>query len=107
MINYGRIVIAIAIMAVVTYLTRMLPMVLLKKRITNTYIKSFLYYVPYVVLSAMTFPEALYSTASMISALVGIATALFLGWKGYSLLPVAITSVGAVFLCERILVLIL
>ena len=107
MINYGRILIAILIMAVVTYLTRMLPMVLLKKRITNAFIKSFLYYVPFVVLSAMTFPEALYSTASLISAAVGIITALLMGWKGFSLLPVALTSVGAVFMCERLLTLIL
>ena len=88
MLDYGRILAAIAVMAVVTYLTRMLPLVLFKKRITNPFIQSFLYYVPYAVLSAMTFPEVLYSTASLISALCGLAAALFLAERLLMLLGV-------------------
>ena len=103
MLNYPRILAAIAVMALVTYLPRMLPLVLFKKRITNPFIQSFLYYVPYAVLSAMTFPEVLYSTASLISALCGLAVALFLAFRGKGLLPVALTACGVVFLAERLL----
>lgn len=103
MLNYGRILACIAVMAVVTYLVRMLPLVLVKKRIENRFIQSFLYYVPYAVLSAMTFPEVLYSTASLISALCGLAAALFLAFRGKGLLPVALTACGVVFLAERLL----
>ena len=103
MLDYGRILAAVAVMALVTYLPRMLPLVLFKKRITNPFIKSFLYYVPYAVLSAMTFPEVLYSTASLISALCGLAAALFLAFRGKGLLPVALTACGVVFVAERLL----
>ena len=68
----------ILVMAGVTYLIRMLPLTLSKKEITNPYIKSFLYYVPYACLAAMTFPAILTSTASMISGAVGFAAALFM-----------------------------
>ena len=103
MLDYGRILSAVAVMALVTYLPRMLPLVLFKKRITNSFVKSFLYYVPYAVLSAMTFPEVLYSTASLLSALCGLAAALFLAFRGKGLLPVALTACGVVFLAERLL----
>ena len=64
-----NIYIYILVMAGVTYLIRMLPLVLLKKKITSRYIKSFLYYVPYACLAAMTFPAILHSTANIYSAL--------------------------------------
>ena len=60
--------IAVLLMAVVTYIPRMLPMVLVKSKIKSNFIKSFLYYVPYAVLGAMIFPEILYSTGSIASA---------------------------------------
>lgn len=106
-LNYGRILAAIAVMAVVTYLPRMLPLVLFKRRITQPFVQSFLYYVPYAVLAAMTFPEVLYSTASMLSALVGLAIALVLAYHGRGLLTVALSACGAVFICERLLSLLL
>lgn len=106
-LNYGRILAAIAVMAVVTYLPRMLPLVLFKRRITQPFVQSFLYYVPYAVLAAMTFPEVLYSTASMLSALVGLAVALALAYHGKGLLTVALSACGAVFICERLLSLLL
>lgn len=106
-LNYGRILAAIAVMAVVTYLPRMLPLVLFKRRITQPFVQSFLYYVPYAVLAAMTFPEVLYSTASMLSALVGLAVALVLAYHGKGLLTVALSACGAVFICERLLSLLL
>lgn len=91
-------------MAGVTYLIRMLPLVLSKKEITNTYIKSFLYYVPYACLAAMTFPAILSSTASIYSALVGFAVAVIAAYKEKSLLTVALLACTAVFVMERIMI---
>ena len=93
----------IFVMAAVTYLIRMLPLALSKKGITNQYIKSFLYYVPYACLAAMTFPAILYSTASLYSALAGLIIAIIAAYKGKSLLIVALAACIAVFLVERIL----
>ena len=91
-------------MAGVTYLIRMLPLVLSKKEITNTYIKSFLYYVPYACLAAMTFPAILFSTASIYSALVGFVIAIIAAYKEKSLLTVALLACAAVFIVERIMI---
>jgi branched-subunit amino acid transport protein len=93
----------IFVMAAVTYLIRMLPLALSKKEITNRYIKSFLYYVPYACLAAMTFPAILYSTASFYSALAGLITAIIAAYRGKSLLIVALAACIAVFFVERIL----
>ena len=93
----------IFVMAAVTYLIRMLPLALSKKEITNQYIKSFMYYVPYACLAAMTFPAILYSTASLYSALAGLIIAIIAAYKGKSLLIVALAACIAVFLVERIL----
>ena len=68
----------IAVMALVTYLIRVLPLTIFQKKIENRYIQSFLYYVPYTCLSAMTFPAILYATESVLSAAAGIAAALVL-----------------------------
>ena len=89
-------------MAGVTYLIRMLPLVLAKKEITNTYIKSFLYYVPYACLAAMTFPAILQATDSIYSALAGFAVAIIAAYKEKSLLTVALLACAAVFIVERI-----
>ncbi len=89
-------------MAGVTYLIRMLPLVLAKKEITNTYIKSFLYYVPYACLAAMTFPAILHATDSIYSALCGFAVAIIAAYKEKSLLTVALLACAAVFIVERI-----
>lgn len=93
----------ILVMAGVTYLIRMFPLVLSKKEITNKYIKSFLYYVPYACLAAMTFPSILYSTASIYSALAGLIVAIIAAYRGKSLLTVALFACAAVFIAERIL----
>ncbi len=89
-------------MAGVTYLIRMLPLVVLKKKITNRFIRSFLYYIPYAVLAAMTFPTVLGATSSWISALAGLVIAVISAFLGLSLLPVALLSCLAVFLCEAL-----
>ena len=93
----------ILVMAVVTYLIRMLPLALSKKEITSPFIKSFLFYVPYACLAAMTFPAILTSTASVISAVVGFAVALIMAYKEKSLLTVALCACAAVFIVERVL----
>ena len=93
-------------MAGVTYLVRMLPLVLVKKKIKNRFLLSFLYYVPYAVLSVMTVPAIFYATSSPWSALAGFAVALILAFFEKSLLTVAIFSSAAVFVTEIILPLI-
>ena len=90
-------------MAGVTYLVRMLPMVLIKKKIQNRFLLSFLYYIPYAVLTVMTVPAILYSTSSVLSAVVGTATALVLAFFNKGLLTVAGISCAAVLITELIL----
>ena len=93
----------ILVMAGVTYLIRMLPLALFRKEITSPFVKSFLYYVPYACLAAMTFPAILFSTASVISALAGFAVALIVAYREKSLLTVALCACAAVFIVERIM----
>lgn len=96
----GYIIAGIAVMALVTYLVRMLPMVLFRKKITNVRVKSFLYYVPYAVLSAMTFPAIFSSTGTYPSAIAGCGIAVFLAYKGKGLLTVAVGAAAAVFIVQ-------
>ena len=69
----------VLVMAVVTYLIRMIPLVLVDREIKNTFIKSFLYYVPYAALASMTFPAILFSTTQMAAAIAGFAVAV--SWR--------------------------
>ena len=96
------IIAGIAVMALVTYLVRMLPMVIFRKKITNVRVKSFLYYVPYAVLSAMTFPAIFSSTGTYPSAIAGCGVAVFLAYKGKGLLTVAVGAAAAVFIVQMI-----
>lgn len=93
----------LAVAAGVTYLIRMLPLVFCRKEITNKYIKSFLYYIPYTVLTAMTVPAIFYSTGSTLSAIIGTAVAVVLAYFGRGLLTVAIGAVTSVFLFELLM----
>lgn len=90
----------IFVMAAVTYLIRMLPLTLIRKEIKNTFIKSFLYYVPYVTLAVMTFPAILTATANIWSAAIGFAIAQILAWNRKSLICVSLFSCAGVFLVE-------
>ncbi|WP_367925257.1 AzlD domain-containing protein [uncultured Ruthenibacterium sp.] len=90
----------IAVMAGVTYLIRMLPMVLLRQKIHSQFVKSFLFYVPYAVLAAMTVPAIFESTGSFVSALAGFLVAAALAWMGGNLLAVALVACAAVYLVE-------
>ena len=93
----------IAVMALVTYLIRALPLTLIHGRIRNKWIRSFLYYVPYACLSAMTFPAIFYATQSVWSAAAGVAAALVLAFFGRSLITVAAGACLAVFLAEQLM----
>lgn len=93
----------IAIMAVVTYIIRMTPIMVFRKKIRSRFIQSFLYYVPYAVLGAMTIPAVLYSTGSMISACVGLITAFILAFFNRSLIVVALSASGAAYIAELIM----
>ena len=93
----------IIIMAVTTYLIRVLPLTLIRKQITNLRIRSFLYYVPYVTLSVMTFPAILEATQSPISGAAALIVGLVLAWMGKSLFQVSVFSCVVVFLLELIL----
>lgn len=86
-------------MAGVTYLIRMVPIVFFRKKIRSRYILSVLYYVPYAVLSAMTFPYIFYETASVYTALAGTIVAIILSVFKRSLITVSICASATVFLC--------
>ncbi|MBQ9766343.1 MAG: AzlD domain-containing protein [Lachnospiraceae bacterium] len=94
----GRILIYILIMALVTYFIRMVPFVLIRKKIKSQYIRNFLYYIPYAVLGAMTIPEIFYSTGDRITAAVGFVVAAVLALMDKSLIIVAICSCLAAYL---------
>jgi len=90
-------------MAGVTYLVRMIPLVLVKKKITNRYIISFLHYIPYAVLTVMTVPGIFYSTSYSVSAIVGFVVAVLFAFMEKTLVIVAAMSCFAVFACEMAL----
>ncbi len=98
--NNYKFFVYLAVMAGITYLIRMLPLVLVKKKITNKFLLSFLYYIPYAVLSVMTIPAIFYATGSKISAIIGFCAALIAAYAQRSLLQVAAISCGVVFITE-------
>lgn len=93
-----RMIALVLTMALVTYLIRVLPMAFIRRKIENEYLKSVLYYLPYTVLSAMTFPFVFYSTGNVLSAIVGVVVALIASISKRSLIVVAILSVFASFI---------
>ncbi len=90
----------IFIMAIVTYIIRVTPMVLFRKKIKNKWIQSFLYYVPYVVLAAMTFPDVFFSTDSTLSAVCGSIVAVILAYFRRGLLTVACGAALTAFIIQ-------
>ncbi|MDO5147136.1 MAG: AzlD domain-containing protein [Eubacteriales bacterium] len=91
------------VMAGVTYLIRAIPLVMVKKKIENQFINSFLYYIPYTVLAAMTFPAIFYATGSKLSAGAGCLTAIILAFYKKSLIVVASGACLAVLAVELVL----
>ena len=96
----AKIYLYIGIMALVTYLIRVLPLTLTRKEIKNRTIRSFLYYVPYVTLAVMTFPAILSATGSIYSAWAALIVGVLLAFKGRSLFQVAVFSCIVVFVLE-------
>lgn len=99
-----NIYIYIAVMAVVTYLIRVLPLTLIRKKITNVTLRSFLYYVPYVTLAIMTFPAIINVTNSVWSGIAALVIGVLLAYFGISLFGVAVCSCAAVCIIELLIV---
>lgn len=99
----NRIYLYILVMAAVTYLIRILPLTLIRREIKHPFIRSFLYYVPYVTLSVMTFPAILTATESIWSAAAALSAAALLAYKGKTLFQVSITACAVVFVIELFL----
>lgn len=93
----------ILVMAAVTYAIRALPLTLIRREIRSRFIRSFLYYVPYATLAAMTFPAILASTDQTLSAAMGYAAALILAFRKQSLIVVALGASIAVFAVELLM----
>ena len=98
-----NIYIYIFVMAAVTYLIRMLPLTLIRKEIKSTYIKSFLYYVPYVTLAVMTFPAIVEATQSPVAGAVALVVGILAAWFGASLFQVSVACCAVVFVIELFL----
>ena len=90
-------------MALVTYLVRMLPLAAIRRKITSPFVLSFLYYVPYAVLTAMTIPGIFFSTGSVLTACVGFAAALIAALFNRGLLIVARSACGGVLAAELVM----
>ena len=90
----------IALMAIVTYAIRVLPLTLIRKEIKNVYVRSFLYYVPYVTLAIMTFPAIIEATNSVWSGIAALVVGVILAYFGSSLLTVSVLSCATVFVLE-------
>ena len=86
-----------------TYLIRAIPFVSIRKKIKNQYINSFLYYIPYTVLAAMTFPTSLYVTGHIVSSISGLLVAILVAIKSKNLTLVAIISCVTVLIVELLL----
>lgn len=94
----------LAVMAGVTYAIRVLPLTLIRKPITNPFLQSFLYYVPYVTLAVMTFPAILNATQSPIAGALALLAGIIAAWCGAGLFPVAVSCCVVVFVSELFLV---
>ena len=94
-LSLSRLVLYMVLMAVVTYLIRMIPFTVFRREIKSRFIKSFLSYVPYAVLGAMTFPGILYATSGIPSAIAGTVVGMILAFCDKSLLTVALGASGA------------
>ena len=98
-----RLLIAVLLMAGVTYIPRVLPLAIFKNKIQSRFLTAFLSYVPFAVLGAMIFPDILSSTGHLASAIVGLVTAAVLAYFERSLLQVAVCAIIAVYMCEVII----
>lgn len=104
--TFARILLMIFVMAFVTYLIRMLPFVIFRKKIKSQFLQSFLYYIPYGVLSAMTVPYIFYSTGNIYSAVMGTIVAVILAIKSKSLIVVALCACATAYFTDLVMTLI-
>lgn len=95
-----NIYIYILIMGAVSFLIRAIPMTLIRKPITNKFVKSFLYYVPYVTLAVMTFPAIIEATQSPISGIAALLVGILTAYFGFDLFKVAVSCCAVVFIIE-------
>lgn len=93
------------LMAGSTYLIRAVPFALVQRKITNRFLRSFLYYIPYAVLTAMTFPAVLFAAGNVVAAAIGFSVAVLFALTDKSLTTVAIAACTAVFLTDWIITL--
>ena len=98
-----RLILMIALMAAVTYLIRMLPLLLFRRKLRNRFVRSLLYYIPYAVLAAMIVPDIFTSTASVFSAMIALIVAVVLSVYGRSLLTVALAACASVYVAELVM----
>ena len=101
--SMGHLALYLVVMALVTYLIRMIPFTLFRKEIKSVFFRSFLAYVPYAVLGAMTFPSIFFATSSLPSAIAGTAVALILAFFRRSLLTVAVGASGTALVVELVM----
>lgn len=99
-----NIYIYIAIMAAVTYAIRVLPLTLIRKQIKNRFLRSFLYYVPYVTLAVMTFPAIVDATQSPVAGAAALVLGVIAAWLGAGLFPVSVLCCMTVLILELFLV---
>lgn len=100
----GNLYIYILVLTAVTYLIRVLPLTLIRREIKNTFLRSFLYYVPYVTLAVMTFPSILSATESPIAGAIALCAGILLAWFGAGLFQVSVLCCVAVFIAELFLI---
>ena len=98
--NLGYLITGMVVMSLTTYLIRVTPMVVFRKKITNRFVRSFLYYVPYVTLAVMTFPAIIEATQSPLAGLLALVAGVLLAWFGGSLFQVAVVCCLVVFAAE-------
>ncbi len=94
----------IAVMSAVVYAIRVLPLTILRRRITNRFVRSFLFYVPYLTLAVMTFPAIVEATRSPLAGAAALVVGVVLAWRGAGLFPVALSCCATVFILELLLV---
>ena len=100
MITFSTAGIMLAVMALTTYAIRVTPMAVFHRKLENRWFKDFMFYIPFCVLAAMTFPDVIYSTKSLTSGIVATVVALIMSWRKRDLLTVAIGAVAAAVLVE-------
>lgn len=97
------IIVCILLAIITTNLIRVVPMLLIKGQISNRFLRSFLYYVPYVTLAVMTFPSMVQATVSPVSGAVALISGIVAAWRGLGLFPVAAICCAIVYLMDNLI----